>query len=188
MPEPMTDERLAEIRADQDAMELAEVVDLLAEVERLRAELAAAHTEFGRRVAPVEMVALKRQRDEAQAEVKQWRATFGESALRDSLARLARTEAERDRLAEQVKRVREAHRPWRIYGECGHRHEKADTVLGVQDVRDVGLVCKDGYDYTVCRACCCDADGNQTLECVENHSRECHPCPVLRLLDGEPTP
>jgi hypothetical protein len=36
--EPMSDERLAEIRADKDAMALTEVVELLAEVERLRAE------------------------------------------------------------------------------------------------------------------------------------------------------
>ncbi|GGV33964.1 hypothetical protein GCM10010182_67240 [Actinomadura cremea] len=43
-----------------------------------------------------------RERDEARAEVEQWRATFGETALRDGLARMARAEAERDRLAEQA--------------------------------------------------------------------------------------
>lgn len=91
---------------------------------------------------------------------------------------------ERDRLVEQVKRVREQHSARRIYGECGHRHEKPDADLGVKDVRAVGLVCEDGYDYTVCRACCCDPDGDQSRECAENHDRECWPCPTIRILDG----
>ncbi|MGI5418684.1 hypothetical protein [Actinomadura luteofluorescens] len=104
-----TDEEWAEFKANTvfAAAARQDVPALLAEVERLRAELEDARAELGRRVAPVEMLALKRQRDEAQAEVKQWRATFGETALRDSLARLARTEAERDAAREQVKRVRD---------------------------------------------------------------------------------
>jgi cell division septum initiation protein DivIVA len=40
MNEPMSDEQLAEIRADDCAMEIAEVVELLTEVDRLRTELA----------------------------------------------------------------------------------------------------------------------------------------------------
>lgn len=99
----------------------------------LRAELEEARAELGRRVAPVEMLALKRQRDEAQAEVKQWRATFGETALRDSLARLARTEAERDTavatvekaladvetVAAEVERLREQTKRVRTYAQRG---------------------------------------------------------------------
>lgn len=101
--------------------------------------------------------------------------------LRAEVKRLCK---ELDHLAEQVKRVREMHSAQPLYEECGHRHEKPDADLGVKDVRAVGLVCEDGYDYTVCRACCCDPDGDQSRECAENHDRECWPCPTIRILDG----
>lgn len=111
-------------------------------------------------------------------------AANAEKTLGEQIDRAVAAEAERDRLAEQVKRVREQHSARRIYGECGHRHEKPDADLGVKEVRSVGLVCEDGYDYTVCRACCCDPDGDQSRECAENHDRECWPCPTIRVLDG----
>lgn len=97
---------------------------------------------------------------------------------------LGKVRTERDRLAEQVKRVRDEHSEQRIYGDCGHEHEAPDADQGVRDIPEVGLVCEDGYDYSVCRSCCCDDDGNQSRECAEEHGGECLPCPVIRALDG----
>ena len=65
----------------------------------INAELLAAHTtneQIGAELAKV------------RAEVEQWRAIFGESALRDGLARLARVEAELAEAREQVKRTETA--------------------------------------------------------------------------------
>jgi hypothetical protein len=93
---PLSDERLAEIRADKDAMELAEVVELLAEVDRLRADLNGNRAYDLRRRA-------ERERDQMAQRIEGARDDFTRLTVRATEA-----EAERDRLAEQVKRVLEA--------------------------------------------------------------------------------
>ena len=75
----------------------------------------------------------------------------------------------------------EVHAEFRIYKPCGHQHNPDDP--GVVDIDDVGLVCADGYEYSICRACCAaDGDG-QTEECADGHDHDaCWPCRPLRSL------
>ena len=49
------------------------------------------------------------------------------------------------------------HREWKVYDECGHEHKIGDP--GVIEVEDIGLVCSEGYGYSVCFACHTD-DGD----------------------------
>jgi hypothetical protein len=87
-----------------------------------------------------------------------------------------------DREPAAEKRVRELHAEFKIYDECGHLHGEDDP--GVIEIENVGLTCKDGYQYSICRTCCRDGD-YQSLACVEHHDHtDCHPCPTIRALDG----
>jgi hypothetical protein len=77
-------------------------------------------------------------------------------------------------------RVRELHPEFRIYGECGHKHAEGDE--GVVNVNDVGLVCEDGFMYSVCRECCTDGHGNQTEECASAHDHPGWLCATNTIL------
>lgn len=83
------------------------------------------------------------------------------------------------------------HRPFHIYEPCRHAHKLNDdgTVpFGLCDVDEVGLVCGEGYLYTVCRECCTQPNSRpcfQSVECAEDHDNEaCYPCTTLRELDA----
>lgn len=67
---------------------------------------------------------------------------------------------------DKLDRIRDLHKPFYIYDECGHKHQEGDE--GVTDVDDVGLVCKDGLIYAVCSACCLEY-GRQTETCAGGH-------------------
>ncbi len=73
----------------------------------------------------------------------------------------------------------EVHSEYRIYKPCGHQH--APTDAGVQEVDDIGLVCADGYEYSICWTCCASGGAGQTEECVDGHA-DCWPCRPLRSL------
>ena len=72
-----------------------------------------------------------------------------------------------------IRSVAARHFPWDIYTECdckpGHRDEDEP---GVVDVAEVGLVCQDGFLYSICVECCAVEtpwDRNQREECANDH-------------------
>lgn len=71
--------------------------------------------------------------------------------------------------------IRELHRPFGIYDECGHEHTEAHLEWGdCLDIMEVGLTCEDGLMYRVCTHCCVTEGfgGGQTEECVTNHQHD----------------
>jgi hypothetical protein len=103
----------------------------------------------------------------------------------DALAGLVGTDV--PALVAAVKDVRDLHAEFKIYDDCGHHHEPGD---GVVDIEEVGLVCKDGYLYSICRECCTDGGQEyQTETCAAEHdtSRNCWPCTTRRAVDGGAT-
>lgn len=84
------------------------------------------------------------------------------------------------------RRVREMHSPARIYDDCGHRHslyEGGEWAF----VEGVGMVCQQGWQYTVCRCCCLDSTGHQTEDCVvdHHHDRDSYCATVNALTSGD---
>jgi hypothetical protein len=166
------------------------------EVERLQRDAAAWRTSYDRlsgratrlwqawQSARRGRAQMRAERDAARAELTG--AYLGATEVREMYAdlrkRATEIERQRDRLAAQVKRIRDLHAEFKIYDECGHRHSEDDP--GVIEIENVGLTCKDGYQYSVCRTCCRDGD-YQSLACVEHHDHtDCHPCHTIRALDG----
>ena len=70
------------------------------------------------------------------------------------------------RFARMIIRIRELHRPFRIYEPCAHEHEDADIV----NCREF-ISCEAGYMYSVCAECCCTG-GDQTEECADGHEHD----------------
>lgn len=69
-----------------------------------------------------------------------------------------------------IRALLDKHRPRRIYDLCGHRHRPDEG--GVVEVDEVGMVCHDGYCYTICMACCCGGTPYQSAECVDAHEHK----------------
>ncbi len=89
------------------------------------------------------------------------------------------------RFASTIRAVLDLHPERRIYDACGHDHPlNPDHTLpaGLVCVDEVGVVCQDGYEYSACRYCCCDADGNVTEECATEHEGGCWPCAHHRAI------
>jgi len=78
-----------------------------------------------------------------------------------------------------VRAVLDLHNEFRIYDDCGHTHTEAGN--GVLDIENVGLTCKDGYEYSICRSCCADGGEYQTEVCA-SHERPCWPCPTHHAI------
>lgn len=74
----------------------------------------------------------------------------------------------RQQAEQQIQRVLDLHQPMRIYDACDCHHAETGGE-GWVEVDDIGLVCPDGWQYTICRACCTDATGHQTEQCVTEH-------------------
>lgn len=85
--------------------------------------------------------------------------------------------------AREVK-IRELHRPYAIYDECGHDHTLDDPQQpNVVNVNDIGLTCAKMYD--ICRHCCCE-DIYQAERCLEhNHGSGKPICETRAILDGD---
>ncbi|MEU3826495.1 hypothetical protein AB0F36_14420 [Streptomyces sp. NPDC029080] len=105
----------APLQADLDQLTGTAVPALADEIRRLRAE----RDEFCNRVDTLTAVAKGNKRhvqemflelQKAQAEVAQWRATFGADALPDVLARLKRAEDERDEARAALTEIRHLHK------------------------------------------------------------------------------
>lgn len=85
-------------------------------------------------------------------------------------------------VSDLVTAVLDLHVPQRLYDACGHDH--TDGEPGVVLIDEHGYVCADGYQFSVCRECCCDPDGNRGLTCADTHgdvdAAPCWPCPTVR--------
>lgn len=76
------------------------------------------------------------------------------------------------RLIKAVRAGLAEHQAFGIYDECGHDHEDSEPGSGdLIRVDEVGLVCADGFQYRICKACCTSGPPNwyQTEECVSSH-------------------
>lgn len=71
------------------------------------------------------------------------------------------------------------HREWKTYDECGHDHEPEDP--GVVDIEDIGLVCQDGFMYSVCFACHTH-DGDAHEDTPEEQAWPCDAAKAQSLL------
>lgn len=71
--------------------------------------------------------------------------------------------------------VIEVHRESRIFDDCGHHHDYAEdgsAPAGLIEVPEVGLVCEaEGYQYSICWACCTGTDGVQSEHCASEHDQ-----------------
>ena len=91
------------------------------------------------------------------------------------------------RFARIIIRIRELHRPFRIYDECDHADHDDDVVL---IECDGFTTCADGYMYSVCTECCCTTDvgdwpPGQTEDCTAYHDHDdAKPrCATIAALD-----
>lgn len=120
----------------------------------------------------------------------------GDVAETDSVF-FARARADMPELIAALADVRNLHSEFRIFDECGHRHtlaevdaEEAGAIsIGLQNFDSVGLVCEEGYAYSICQECCTGGGREyQTETCAGDHAtnRACWPCPTRRAADGEP--
>jgi hypothetical protein len=74
--------------------------------------------------------------------------------------KLLEQQGEINDLRAQLVKVRDLHREFKIYRDCGA-----------------------GYEYSVCHACCA-SDGFLTEECANGHDHtKCWPCPTRRAMD-----
>jgi hypothetical protein len=91
--------------------------------------------------------------------------------------------AELAQLQARIDAARAQHAEIRLYRECGHQHVEGEP--GVRDADDAGLVCEDGYLYSICQHCCTDDTGYQSDACGNRHDDgRCWPCPTRKALDG----
>lgn len=122
----------------------------------------------------------------------EWRVA-GFDAITVKLAQInQQITAERDALQARLDAALAFHVEYSIYADCGHADHDDD-----EDIVDLGdkYVCAEGYQYSVCLACCCDGDTNGQHEvCAEQHCPDekpnlCWPCPTRRALKdlAEPT-
>jgi hypothetical protein len=93
-----------------------------------------------------------------------------------------------EQLRTKLDAVRELHRPFKIYDECGHNHHIDDgrrIYHGVIDIDEIGRTCDDGYQYAICWSCCTQRSGYQTEDCTgHHHGPDVPQCPTIAILDG----
>lgn len=101
-----------------------------------------------------------------------------------------------------VRAVLDIHRVVRIFDECGHHHEYTEDGSvpdGLREISEIGLVCEEGYQFSICRECCTDPEGAQSQLCELEHDQlgvqvrmnnagawvvrePCWPCPTVRAI------
>jgi len=85
-----------------------------------------------------------------------------------------------------IDEIRQLHRPFRIYDECGHKHEEGEP--GVKEIDEVGLVCEAGFQYEICRACCVDSHLDEMTEtCATEHTHGANTprCATIAIIEKE---
>ena len=89
--------------------------------------------------------------------------------------------AEVERLQAIATAILKLHSPFKIFEECGHDHSEDESPVAYE-VDDVGMVCEDGYQYSVCVQCCTDGDF-MTEECMNHdHGKDIPICETVALL------
>jgi hypothetical protein len=89
---------------------------------------------------------------------------------------------------ERIAATLKLHTELRIYEDCGHRHTDDDVDAGLAtEVHEVGIVCEEGFLYSICNECCAAGDRytGQTECCVADHEHPCWPCNTIKALTGE---
>ena len=93
------------------------------------------------------------------------------------------------RLLAAIDAVLALHQPFRIYDECDHDHTEEDIAEGRAVETGEFVSCHDEYLYSICTACCRDAQGFQTEECADAHFHDKTHCKtavaISRALLGE---
>ena len=89
-----------------------------------------------------------------------------------------------ERLEAERAAILKLHAPFKIYDECGHKHTNHDLDSGLAiEVEECGLVCEDGYQYSVCYHCCTDDTGDMTEWCMDHdHGKDKPICATVALL------
>lgn len=118
------------------------------------------------------------------------RAEAAEAQARDRQHEWTRQNGRVAELTTTLAKVREIHRPFGIYTECGHDHDNDEDVLTVgapviREVQDVGLVCDNGKLYDICTECHVEPGLDGEPEWVADDPRARWPCPTIRALDGD---
>lgn len=109
-------------------------------------------------------------------------------------------------LSDTIRTVLDVHRPLRIYDDCGHQpHEYAEdgsVPAGMVEIEGVGLVCEEGYQFSICSECCTGMDGYQSQHCESEHDHlgvqvamatngrwvarpPCYPCGTVRAISEQ---
>ena len=84
-----------------------------------------------------------------------------------------------ERIVEAVKAI---HKPFDIYGECGHDHD--GEVDGAVHVEDIGYTCK--LEYRICHECCtCYDEQSETCEAEHIHTLDGPICSTVAALKDE---
>ena len=93
-----------------------------------------------------------------------------------------------ERLEAQRAAILKLHAPFKIYDDCGHKHTNHDLDSGLAiEVEECGLVCEDGYQYSVCYHCCTDDTGDMTEWCMDHdHGKDKPICATVALTTGTP--
>jgi hypothetical protein len=92
--------------------------------------------------------------------------------------------------AELITELRELHRPFGIYDECGHDHTEEQLEAGdCLEIDEVGLTCEDGLMYQVCEHCCIKEWFGQTEDCASDHKHGkgepiCATAAILERVDA----
>ncbi|WP_454232185.1 hypothetical protein [Mycolicibacterium fortuitum] len=87
-----------------------------------------------------------------------------------------------ERQTQALNKVREIHKPFKIYGECDCTDvEQGDEQTHV-DVEEVGRTCN--LLYQICQSCCLDGDSqSEDCACGHDHGPGKPICPTIRALD-----
>ena len=117
------------------------------------------------------------------AEVERLQAELEKERRLHGMARstISSRTAEVERLQAIATAILKLHSPFKIFEECGHDHSEDESPVAYE-VDDVGMVCEDGYQYSVCVQCCTDGDF-MTEECMNHdHGKDIPICETVALL------
>lgn len=87
-----------------------------------------------------------------------------------------------ERQTKALNKVRELHKPFKIYGECDCTPEQQDDEQTHVEVDDVGRTCN--LLYRICESCCYDGySQSEDCACSHEHGLDKPICATVRILD-----